>query len=74
MTARGVELVGADLRVLGENDGLPRLPDVAYHLFIRKNVINPITRKVFDMLKANLGLIRSAADPGGSAAQSELGE
>jgi len=63
VTARGVELVGADLRVLGENDGLPRLPDVAYHLFIRRNVINPLTRQVFDMLKANLGLIRSAAPP-----------
>ncbi|CAN7763662.1 LysR substrate-binding domain-containing protein [Variovorax sp. LjRoot130] len=61
VTARGVELVGADLRVLGENDGLPRLPDLAYHLFIRKNVISPRTRKVFDMLKANLGLIGSAA-------------
>jgi len=60
VTARGIELVGSDLRVLGENDGLPRLPDVAYHLFIRKNVINPLTRKVFDMLKANLGLLRSA--------------
>lgn len=81
VTARGIELVGADLRVLGENDGLPRLPDVAYYLFIRKNVINPLTRKVFDMLKANLGLIRSAApvqadraaDQGTSAAQPELG-
>lgn len=61
VTARGVELVGSDLRVLGENDGLPRLPDVAYHLFIRKNVINPLTLKVFEMLKANLGLIRSAS-------------
>jgi len=61
VTARGVELVGADLRVLGENDGLPRLPDLAYHLFIRKNVISRRTRKVFDMLKANLGLIGSAA-------------
>lgn len=61
VTARGVELVGADLRVLGENDGLPRLPDLAYHLFIRKNVISPLTRGVFDMLKTNLGLIRSAA-------------
>lgn len=71
VTARGIEMAGADLRVLSENDGLPRLPDVAYHLFIRKNVINPITRKVFDMLKANLGLIRSAADPGASAAQPE---
>ncbi len=61
VTARGVELVGADLRVLGENDGLPRLPDLAYHLFIRKNVISPLTHQVFDMLKANLGLIQSAA-------------
>ncbi|HSV48635.1 MAG TPA: LysR substrate-binding domain-containing protein [Ramlibacter sp.] len=61
VTARGVELVGADLRVLGENDGLPRLPDLAYHLYIRKNVISPLTRRVFDMLKGNLGLIQSAA-------------
>ncbi len=64
VTARGIETAGSDLRVLGENDGLPRLPDLDYYLFIRKNVINPVTRKVFDMLKANLGLIRSAADPG----------
>lgn len=61
VTARGVEMVGADLRVLGENDGFPRLPDVAYHLFVRRNVVSPLTRQVFDMLKANLGLIRSAA-------------
>lgn len=67
VTARGIEIAGADLRVLSETDGLPRLPDVAYHLFIRKNVINPVTRKVFDMLKSNLGLIRSAADPGAPA-------
>lgn len=63
VTARGIELVGADLRVLGENDGFPRLPEVAYQLFIRKNVINPLTRKVYDMLKTNLGLIRSATIP-----------
>jgi hypothetical protein len=47
--------------VLGENDGFPRLPDVAYYLFVRRNVISPLTRQVFDMLKVNLGLIRSAA-------------
>jgi DNA-binding transcriptional LysR family regulator len=67
VTARGIETAGSDLRVLGENDGLPRLPDLDYYLFIRRNVINPVTRKVFDMLKANLGLIRSAADPAGPA-------
>ncbi|SFU55473.1 transcriptional regulator, LysR family [Polaromonas sp. YR568] len=63
VTARSIETAGPDLRVLGENDGLPRLPDLDYYLFIRRNVINPVTRKVFDMLKANLGLIRSASAP-----------
>ena len=63
VTARGLEMAGPDMRVLGENDGLPRLPDVVYHLFIRQNVINPVTRKVFEMLKSNLGLIRSASEP-----------
>jgi DNA-binding transcriptional LysR family regulator len=63
VTARGIEVVGADLRALGENDGFPRLPEVAYHLFVRKNVISPMTRQVFEMLKANLGLIQSAALP-----------
>ncbi|WP_411886296.1 LysR substrate-binding domain-containing protein [Polaromonas sp. YR568] len=71
VTARGIETAGSDLRVLGENDGLPRLPDLDYYLFVRRNVINPVTRKVFEMLKANLGLIRSAADPGPSAAQGQ---
>jgi DNA-binding transcriptional LysR family regulator len=70
VTARGIELVGADLRVLGENDGLPRLPDLTYHLYIRKNVISPLTRKVFEMLKANLGLLRSGTlpEPAGAVA------
>lgn len=71
VTARGIEMAGVDMRILNENDGLPRLPDVVYHLFIRQNVINPVTRKVFDMLKSNLGLIRSAADPGAPAALPE---
>lgn len=56
VAARGVELVGADLRVLGESEGFPRLPDVTYFLYIRQNVISPLTRQVFEMLKANLGL------------------
>lgn len=61
VTARGVEIVVPDIRVLGEADGVPRLPDVTYYLFIRKNVINPLTRQVYEFLKSNLGLIRNAA-------------
>ncbi|WP_457280316.1 LysR substrate-binding domain-containing protein [Polaromonas sp. P5_D5] len=71
VTARGIEMAGSDLRVLGENDGLPRLPELDYYLFVRKNVINPVTRKVFEMLKSNLGLIRSAADPAIPAARAD---
>jgi len=60
VTARGVELLDAEFRVLGETDGLPRLPDVAYYLFVRKNVVRPLTRRVFDMLKSNMRLLRSS--------------
>jgi DNA-binding transcriptional LysR family regulator len=60
VTARSIELLGPDMRVLGEQDGLPRLPDVTYYLWIRKDVINPTTRQVFEMLRANLGLSGTA--------------
>ncbi|AOB39279.1 transcriptional regulator LrhA [Bordetella parapertussis] len=60
VTARGVELLDAEFHVLGETDGLPRLPDVAYYLFVRKNVVRPLTRRVFDMLKSNMRLLRSS--------------
>ncbi|AZW43366.1 LysR substrate-binding domain-containing protein [Bordetella bronchiseptica] len=60
VTARGVELLDAEFRVLGEADGLPRLPDVAYYLFVRKNVVRPLTRRVFDMLKSDMRLLRSS--------------
>ncbi|HLT99857.1 MAG TPA: LysR substrate-binding domain-containing protein [Burkholderiaceae bacterium] len=60
VTARGVEQVDSDFRVLGESDGMPRLPDVVYYLFVRSNVLRPVTRRVFEMLKSNLGLIRRA--------------
>lgn len=41
ITARSVELLGSDMRVLGEKEGLPRLPDVNYYLWIRRDHINP---------------------------------
>ncbi|WP_447922629.1 LysR substrate-binding domain-containing protein [Achromobacter aegrifaciens] len=56
VTARSVELLGPEMRVLGEKEGLPPLPDVTYFLWIRPDLINPLTRQVYDMLKTNLGL------------------
>lgn len=72
VTARSIELLGPDMRVLGEKDGLPPLPDVSYFLWLRPDLINPLTRHVYEMLKEKLGLAghRAQADwtPAGNAA------
>uniref|UniRef100_UPI003F497A6A LysR substrate-binding domain-containing protein n=1 Tax=Cupriavidus necator TaxID=106590 RepID=UPI003F497A6A len=54
ITARSIDLLAADMRILGENDGLPRLPDVTYYLWARPNAVNPVARQVFSMLKTAL--------------------
>jgi DNA-binding transcriptional LysR family regulator len=64
ITARSIEFLGPDMRVLGEKDGLPPLPDANYFLWMRTDLINPLTRYVFDMLIAKMGL----ADQGTPAA------
>jgi DNA-binding transcriptional LysR family regulator len=56
VAARGVEQVDAGLRVLGPGDGMPRLPDLVYWLYIRSHVVNPVTRKVFENLRNRLRL------------------
>jgi DNA-binding transcriptional LysR family regulator len=52
VAARGVEQLDPGLRVLGMGDGMPRLPDLLYRLYIRSHVVNPVTRQVFENLKA----------------------
>lgn len=49
VTARSVEMMGPDFRVLGEADGLPRLPDVSYHLYLGSSANSP-ARRLFDSL------------------------
>jgi len=69
VTARSVELLGPEMRVLGDKEGLPPLPDVTYFLWIRRDLINPLTRQVYDMLRSNLGLAQqgdAAAEPPGA--------
>jgi DNA-binding transcriptional LysR family regulator len=56
VTARSMEMVGPDMRVLGESDGLPRLPDVTYYLWIRRNAVNPLVRKAYDLIRGSQGL------------------
>ncbi|MDR2334261.1 MAG: LysR family transcriptional regulator [Burkholderiaceae bacterium] len=54
VTSRGVEQLDPGLRVLGKGDGMPALPDLIYHLYIRSHVINPVTRQVFENLKSRI--------------------
>lgn len=56
VTPRSMEMLGPDMRVLGENDGLPRMPEVTYYLWIRPNTANPIARKAYDLIRASQGL------------------
>lgn len=53
VTARSTEFLGADMRVLGEADGLPPLPPMTYWLWCRTDAIamSPATLHVYDMLK-----------------------
>lgn len=52
VTARSVEFLGPDMRVLAEAEGLPALPLVTYRLLARKDTINPLTLGIFEMLQA----------------------
>ena len=56
VTARSMEMVGPDMRVLGESDGLPRLPDVTYYLWVRRNAVNPLVQKAYELIRTSQGL------------------
>lgn len=56
VTARSIELLSTDMRVLGEQDGLPPLPDATFYLWKHLNPLNPSTEHVYQMLKSNMGL------------------
>jgi DNA-binding transcriptional LysR family regulator len=53
VTARSVEFLGADMRVLGESDGLPPLPPMTYMLWTRNDTISPLTLQIYEMLKGH---------------------
>ncbi|TCT11155.1 LysR substrate-binding domain-containing protein [Paralcaligenes ureilyticus] len=52
ITARSVELLGTDMRVLGEAEGLPPLPSVTYYLWTRQDTVSPLTLYIYEMLKS----------------------
>lgn len=54
VTARSVELLSQDMRVLGESDGMPTLPGAPFYLWMQPNP-TATTEHVFGMLKSILG-------------------
>ncbi len=53
VTARSVEMLGPDFRALGPADGLPRLPDVSYHLYLSSRATNSPAQAIFESLITN---------------------
>ena len=52
ITARSIEMLTPELRALGEADGLPRLPDVTFWLYLRDRNVNEGARRFFELVKS----------------------
>lgn len=50
VTARSLEMLGPDFRALGPSDGLPRLPDVSYHLYLSTRASGSPAQHMFESL------------------------
>ena len=50
VTARSIEMLTPELKVLGEADGLPRLPDVDFHLYLGDHTTSVAARRLFEAL------------------------
>lgn len=50
ITAHSIGLLNSDMRVLGESDGLPRLPDTQIYLWIRPSQQQSLVRQAFALL------------------------
>ncbi|WP_434291169.1 LysR substrate-binding domain-containing protein [Celeribacter sp. SCSIO 80788] len=52
VTARTPELITQDLRILGEREGLPPLPDINFYIYRRNGDLSPAARTLFDQICA----------------------
>ncbi|MBW7983631.1 LysR family transcriptional regulator [Enterobacillus tribolii] len=52
VTARPVEMMSPELRVLGESEGLPKLPETEYTLYLSPSSRNELATVLFASLKA----------------------
>jgi DNA-binding transcriptional LysR family regulator len=51
ITPRSIDLLAPDMRILGEDEHLPPLPEITFHLWIRSLPENSPARQAYDMLQ-----------------------
>lgn len=56
ITARNVELISTDFKVLGASEHLPVLPDVPYYLWMRRSAPQSHTHRVYELLDQHMAL------------------
>jgi DNA-binding transcriptional LysR family regulator len=49
--ARSIEMLGPDLRVLGNAERLPPLPDVSFRLYLGPRNVSPLARQIFESIE-----------------------
>lgn len=52
ITARNIETLTSDMRVLGEGEGLPKLPTVPFYLYMNNETNDDATRRVFEAFRS----------------------
>ncbi|MFG6179690.1 LysR substrate-binding domain-containing protein, partial [Halomonas sp. THAF12] len=55
ITARSIELVTPEFRVLGERQGLPSLPDINFYLYLRDDNPSEAASKLYQLLASQVG-------------------
>ncbi|ADM99274.1 Probable HTH-type transcriptional regulator lrhA [Dickeya dadantii 3937] len=71
ITVRSVEMMSPELRVLGEEEGLPKLPDTRYYLCRNPDHDNELTNAIFSAIESGT---RSHLLPVSTGTESELRE
>jgi hypothetical protein len=63
VTVRVIEMLAADLRVLTEAEGLPRLPNLCLDLYLRDARVSPPARRLFDSVRETAVLPPARGQP-----------
>ena len=64
ITARSIEMVTPEFRVLGEHQRLPSLPTINFYLYLRNDSPSEAARKLYQLLASQVGGVSPSMDSG----------